>query len=478
MPLNRRIQSRVAAELPGCQCRGEHPSPDCLTHQVLAILDGLDGDGWLRPRPIPAVTSTDHARYEPPIESESVPALLRVIAEALTNEEWIGPRTADVNLLRRAADMIERGESETVVRADPERPPAMRPDLWMEPLQGRVQFHHPNITAVGYRDEEQGGYDDRPAEEVMLPPSSSHRANLVSSALQGTDLHSPAIDCDTRVEVVPSRTPGHFHLYFPQIACAWDDYLNLLRAMERCGIVESAWVDHSETDRQTLLRVPPGSVMHPRTGRRQSPQTISVRNVGAQPVGDWRAVPVAEETYRDYGGDPVPMVDAEPYEARPMSDTPRRARRARDIAATVRARNMRVTRLDENGEPVGEGVAVPVQDATITLRMADEAGGELRIPAELAATLAAEPAPGERRGDWISRLATLRDTLIANGIREGVAGDDDSVLRNATFGSYDGRRSAHTGPDFVEDIVARNAWGDVVVDTGETERAQMSDRGF
>jgi len=79
-------------------------------------------------------------------------------------------------------------------------------------------------------------------------------ANLVSSLLPG-GAHAPALDVDTAVHVVPSTTPGHFHLYLER-PTTWRAYRRLLRAMWRAGYLEEAVYWRSLDRGATFLRLP------------------------------------------------------------------------------------------------------------------------------------------------------------------------------------------------------------------------------
>ena len=63
------------------------------------------------------------------------------------------------------------------------------------------------------------------AREVQ--PSNEEEGNLVSSLCED-GLHRPALDVDLPVRLMSSSTPGHFHLYFDDVALSWDAYLDLL----------------------------------------------------------------------------------------------------------------------------------------------------------------------------------------------------------------------------------------------------------
>lgn len=83
-----------------------------------------------------------------------------------------------------------------------------------------------------------------------------HGANLISSALVDDDMmHAPVIDVDIPIAVIPSSTPGHFHLYIDK-PMFWDQYVDLLDALERAGIVQHGFVHHSIQRKKSVLRMP------------------------------------------------------------------------------------------------------------------------------------------------------------------------------------------------------------------------------
>jgi hypothetical protein len=62
------------------------------------------------------------------------------------------------------------------------------------------------------------------------------------------------------VDLRPSSTPGHSHLYLG-VELAWRDYKRLLRALRDCGVIQAGFYRWSMTVRQTFLR-PPGVIKH------------------------------------------------------------------------------------------------------------------------------------------------------------------------------------------------------------------------
>lgn len=80
-------------------------------------------------------------------------------------------------------------------------------------------------------------------------------ANLISSRL--TDgFHSPVLDIDYGARLIPSSTPGHFHLYLDDLRLTWDEYEELLLVLARLGVIEPGYAAASIDRRQTMVRKP------------------------------------------------------------------------------------------------------------------------------------------------------------------------------------------------------------------------------
>lgn len=95
---------------------------------------------------------------------------------------------------------------------------------------------------------------DRYSEAEVRRIVPDEQATMVSSELKGcAGYHSPILDIDFPARLVPSTTPGHFHLYLDGIALPWKHYARLLRALERAGILEPGYVEASLKRRATHL---------------------------------------------------------------------------------------------------------------------------------------------------------------------------------------------------------------------------------
>ncbi len=90
----------------------------------------------------------------------------------------------------------------------------------------------------------------------------TNKANCITSLVRQPDLwptglesHRPVIDIDLPVKVVPSSTPGHFHLFIDK-PMEWETYLYLLEAMAEAGIVEPTYVSASRERGYSTVRLP------------------------------------------------------------------------------------------------------------------------------------------------------------------------------------------------------------------------------
>lgn len=67
--------------------------------------------------------------------------------------------------------------------------------------------------------------------------------------------HKPVLDIDFPAELLPSTTVGHYHLYLDK-EVPWDDYVDLLNALAKCGIIEQGYANASIDRGHTAVRLP------------------------------------------------------------------------------------------------------------------------------------------------------------------------------------------------------------------------------
>ena len=95
----------------------------------------------------------------------------------------------------------------------------------------------------GYRD------DDRDCRQV-----SRDKAILVGSLCEDGN-HSPVLDIDFEAQLIPSSTPGHFHLYLDK-KISWNKYRQLLEALYEAGIIQRGFYESSLERKQTMVLLP------------------------------------------------------------------------------------------------------------------------------------------------------------------------------------------------------------------------------
>ena len=67
--------------------------------------------------------------------------------------------------------------------------------------------------------------------------------------------HTPVLDIDFPAALVPSSTPGKYHLYL-DMPMPWEKYVKLLDVMAEVGILEPGYVGASKARGFTAVRLP------------------------------------------------------------------------------------------------------------------------------------------------------------------------------------------------------------------------------
>lgn len=95
--------------------------------------------------------------------------------------------------------------------------------------------------------------------ERSLTAELSDATNVITSAINDPfyagAMHNVVLDLDLPATLLPSSTPGHFHLFIDR-PMTWDTYLNLIDAMVAAGLVEPGYRDASVTRGHTAVRLP------------------------------------------------------------------------------------------------------------------------------------------------------------------------------------------------------------------------------
>lgn len=77
--------------------------------------------------------------------------------------------------------------------------------------------------------------------------------------------HMPILDIDFEVAVIPSSTPGHWHLAFPGIVMGEAQFMDFLADMAKHGIIQQGYWGASARRKAAWLRTPwapKGSKLH------------------------------------------------------------------------------------------------------------------------------------------------------------------------------------------------------------------------
>lgn len=96
--------------------------------------------------------------------------------------------------------------------------------------------------------------DSTYGEDPDRVPSEHGYATLVGSKLENGN-HMPAIDLDLPCALVPSSTPGHFHLYINK-EMSYGQMLNIIQAMTDAGVVQPGFNRFSRERGESFVRYP------------------------------------------------------------------------------------------------------------------------------------------------------------------------------------------------------------------------------
>jgi hypothetical protein len=114
------------------------------------------------------------------------------------------------------------------------------------PLKGQVFAKVWNLDDYTRRNDE---------DEVVDFRGDSVDANVTTSRVLGKDTHKVVLDLDLAAKLLPSSTPGHFHLYIDH-EMTWKQYRRVLRALAAAGIIETGYLGASEHRGYTSVRLP------------------------------------------------------------------------------------------------------------------------------------------------------------------------------------------------------------------------------
>lgn len=80
-------------------------------------------------------------------------------------------------------------------------------------------------------------------------------ANVVSSEIEGSPLHTLMVDLDVPAHLIPSETPGHSHLFI-DVPMTADQMWAIVDALAAAGVVEGGYAGSSHARGFTSVRLP------------------------------------------------------------------------------------------------------------------------------------------------------------------------------------------------------------------------------
>lgn len=97
--------------------------------------------------------------------------------------------------------------------------------------------------------------------EILVDDIPLKEANLLTSRHQfGRDkcdkgMHRVVIDIDYDAALIPSSSPDHYHLILDRVL-PWHQYVELLNALAKAGIIEKGYAEASINRGYTAIRPP------------------------------------------------------------------------------------------------------------------------------------------------------------------------------------------------------------------------------
>lgn len=118
-------------------------------------------------------------------------------------------------------------------------------------LRKRLNEFKPLLPGRTIDDYRTGDIGTRPDVAVT-----ADEAGLITSEVYGTPgFHAPVIDLDFGAQLIPSSTPGKYHLYL-DVMMSERRYMRLLRALAKAGVIEEGYYEASKARGYSAVRLP------------------------------------------------------------------------------------------------------------------------------------------------------------------------------------------------------------------------------
>lgn len=125
------------------------------------------------------------------------------------------------------------------------------------PWLGDLSAYQHRYWSVDFRPGQDSGDPDQPVSYQQADLSAAHTwsSELVDADGEKTGYHTVMLDVDHPVRVVPSSTPGHYHLYI-EVPVEHEQYFDALDALVDANILERGYVEASRARGGTHVRLP------------------------------------------------------------------------------------------------------------------------------------------------------------------------------------------------------------------------------
>lgn len=125
------------------------------------------------------------------------------------------------------------------------------------PALNELSAYQHRYYQVDFRPGQDSNEPDQPVSRpvVELEKAQTWSSELVDQDGERTGYHTVMLDIDHPVRVVPSSTPGHYHLYI-DVPVKEEDYFLALRALALAGVIETGYYEASRARGGTHLRLP------------------------------------------------------------------------------------------------------------------------------------------------------------------------------------------------------------------------------
>lgn len=120
----------------------------------------------------------------------------------------------------------------------------------------RILWNSPTLDTIEHHGDDPRNYrEDWTNDPGRVQVDTEDAANLIGS-LTKTGLHAPVLDIDYPARLVPSSTPGHFHLYL-DVEIPWHRYALALWALSVAGLIEPGFFRAAMARKLTFARLRP-----------------------------------------------------------------------------------------------------------------------------------------------------------------------------------------------------------------------------